>query len=188
MIKDLVLRNRSYRKFYGNYIIDASKLLEFISLARVTASAANRQPLKYYLSNTEDVNDKIFETLSWAGYLKDWQGPEPEERPSAYIVILGDSSISKDFGIDPGIVLQTILLSAVEDGLGGCIFASIKKQQLAENLDIPEQYQILYVLALGKPKETVIIDDIIGDDIKYWRDENQIHHVPKRTMDELIIK
>ena len=187
MIKDLVLKNRSYRRFYEDYKIDSQTLENFIELVRFTPSAANKQALKYMLSNSEEVNTKIFETLAWAGYLKDWNGPDPGERPSAYIVVLGDTKIAKDFNVDPGIVMQTILLGAVEKGLGGCIFASIKRSLLADNLAIPERYQILNVVALGKPNEDVVIDDIADDDIKYWRDENSIHHVPKRTVNELIL-
>ncbi len=187
MLKDLVLKNRSYRRFHEDYIVDSGTMLDLVALARITPSAANRQPLKYILSNTIEKNAKIFETLAWAGYLKDWPGPEPGERPSAYIVVLGDTEIIKDFNADPGITMQTMLLGAVEKGLGGCIFASVKRSLLSKNLDIPERYNILYVIALGKPKENVIIDDIIDDNIKYWRDDNLNHHVPKRTMDEIIL-
>ena len=188
MFKELVKKNRSYRKFYGDYIIDSQILLDLIELTRITPSAANRQPLKYILSNSEDRNAKIFKTLAWAGYLKDWQGPEPGERPSAYILVLGDTEVAKDFSVDPGIVMQTILLGAVEKDLGGCMFGSIKRSKLAEYLEISERYQILYVIALGKPNEKVVIDDIKDDNIKYWRDENLTHHVPKRPVDDLILK
>lgn len=187
MFKELVLKNRSYRRFYENYIIDSQTLLGLIELVRLTPSSVNKQPLKYVLSNSEEKNEKIFQTLSWAGYLKDWDGPAPGERPSAYIVVLGDTLIAKDFSVDPGIVMQTVLLGAVEKGLGGCMFGSIKRSLLAKNLLIPEQYQILYVIALGKPNETVIIEDVVEDDIKYWRDNDSTHHVPKRTLDELIL-
>jgi len=187
MLKDLVLKNRSYRRFQEDAEIKKETLKSFIELARITPSGANRQPLKYILSNSVEKNAKIFETLAWAGYLKDWPGPDQGERPSAYIVVLGDTEISKDFGVDPGIVMQTILLKAAEEGLGGCMFGSIKRSLLSDNLSIPERYQILYVIALGKPVEDVVIDDILDDDIKYWRDENSRHHVPKRVVDELIL-
>ena len=187
MLKDLVLKNRSYRRFHEDYIVDSGTMLDLVALARITPSAANRQPLKYILSNTTEKNGKIFETLAWAGYLKDWSGPLPGERPSAYIVVLGDTDIITDFNADPGITMQTILLGAVEEGLGGCIFGSIKRSLLAENLDLPERYQILYVIALGKPKENIILHDIVDDNIKYWRDDASNHHVPKRTLDEVIL-
>ncbi len=188
MIKDLVLKNRSYRRFHEDYIIDSQTLLDFVQLTRFSPSAANRQPLKYILSNTEDKNIKIFETLAWAGYLKDWGGPETGERPSAYIVVLGDTEIDiKYLDVNAGIAMQSILLGAVEKELGGCIFGSVKRTLLSEKLSIPDRYKILYVIALGKPKENVIIDDIAGDDIKYWRDDDSNHHVPKRRVEELIL-
>ena len=161
MLNDLVLKNRSYRRFQENHKIGSETLRDLIALARVTPSAANRQPVKYILSNSVEKNAKIFETLSWAGYLKNWPGPKPGERPSAYIIVLGDTEIIKDFSADPGIAMQTILLGAVEIGLGGCIFGSVKRSLLAENLNIPERYQILFVIALGKPIETIILEDMI---------------------------
>jgi nitroreductase len=187
MLKDLVVKSRSYRRFYADHKIDSQTLKNYMELVRFTPSAANKQPLKFILSNSEERNAKIFETLSWAGYLTDWPGPEPVERPSAYIVVLGDTEITKDFSVDSGIVMQTILLKATEEGFGGCIFGSIKRSLLAKNLTIPERYQIMYVVALGKPKETVVIDDVVGDNIKYWRDDKLNHHVPKRTLDDLIL-
>lgn len=186
-IKDLIKKNRSYRRFDNNRRIPRSELEYFVELARNTASAANRQPLKYFLSRDEETNNKIFTTLSWAGYLKNWKEPIKEERPSAYIVVLGDTAITRKYFCDAGIVLQTMLLGAVEKGMGGCIFAAIDKEKLRSNLELDDRYEILYVLALGKPVEEVVIEDMKNDDIKYWRDENQVHHVPKRPLDELII-
>ena len=80
------------------------------------------------------------------------------------------------------------MLGATEAGLGGCIIASIKREELSNELSIPDNFEILLVLALGKPVENVIIEDIKDDDVKYWRDSNNNHHVPKRSLNELIIK
>ncbi len=125
--------------------------------------------------------------MAWAAYLKDWDGPEEGEKPSGYIIILGDTRLTKNFLCDHGIVSQSMLLGAVEKGLGGCIFASIKREQLKELLKLDEHFEVLLVIALGKPKEEVIVEDMVNDDIKYYRDGQQVHHVPKRTLDELII-
>lgn len=188
MLKDLILKNRSYRRFDESKKISREELLELVNLARLSPSAANRQPLKYYLSYDKETNEKIFSALAWAAYLKDWKGPAEGERPSAYIVILGDKKITENFNVDPGIAAQSILLGATEKGLGGCIFASVTRGKLRELLDISSQYEILYVLALGYPAEKVQIEDINeSGDIKYWRDENQIHHVPKRSLSEIVI-
>jgi len=92
------------------------------------------------------------------------------------------------FGPDHGIAAQSILLGATEAGLGGCIIATIRKERLRQELSIPDHYEILLVLALGKPKEIVEIEVIGPDgDIKYWRDDQGIHHVPKRSLDEIIV-
>jgi len=188
MIRDLILKNRSYRRFYQNHKIDESTLRELVDLARMSGSGANKQPLKYILSCDAEKNDKIFPTLKWAGYLSEWVGPEEGERPSAYIIILGDTEISKAFGVDHGIAEQSILLGAVEKGLGGCIIASVSREELRKNLNIPERYEILHVIALGKPKEKIVLEDLPDDgSIKYWRDENQTHHVPKRLLSEIIL-
>ena len=189
MIKELIKKNRTYRRFYEDFAIERNTLEELVNLARLSASAANRQPLKYILSCEKDKNDLIFPTLAWAGYLKDWPGPDEEERPSAYIIMLLDTEISKNYWCDPGIAAQSILLGATEKGLGGCIFASVKKDELRSVLKINERYEILYVLAVGKPKEKVVLETVRTDrDIKYWRDNQGVHHVPKRSLREIILE
>ncbi|MFW5873076.1 MAG: nitroreductase family protein [Bacillota bacterium] len=186
--KELVKGNRSYRRYDEEYDLKRKDLEYFIDLARMTASAANRQPLKYYLANDTETNEKIFETLSWAGYIEDWDEPKKGERPSGYIVILGDKTISKNYFCDPGIAAQTILLGAREKELGGCIFAAINKEKLRNNLDISNKFEILYVISLGKPVEKVVLEEMDdNDNIKYWRDEEQVHHVPKRGLNQIII-
>ena len=188
MIREIVLKNRSYRRFYQDVDIEKETLKELVDLARLSASSMNIQPLKYILSCDPQKNAVIFQYLGWAGYLKDWPGPEEGERPSAYIIILGDKEIRKSFSVDPGIAAQSILLGATERGFGGCMFGSTKKDPLCKDLNIPEQYDILLTIALGKPKEEIQLDDLApGGDIKYWRDENDVHHVPKRLLEDIIL-
>lgn len=187
-IRELVLKNRSYRRFYQNEKIERTLLEELVDLARLSSSGANLQHLKYVLSNEPDKNEIIFRHLKWAAYLKDSNGPEEGEKPSAYIIVLGDKEISGNFFWDHGIACQSILLGACEKGLGGCMFGSVDKKGLAEKLDIPERYDILVVIALGKPKEKVVLEDLNETgDIKYWRDENGVHHVPKRKLKDIIL-
>ncbi len=190
MLKDLVLKNRSYRRFHENERIDPALLRQLVDLARLSPSAANLQPLKYVLSHTPEQNAAIFENLAWAGYLTDWDGPEEGERPAAYITILCDTQISKKSVCDHGIAAQSILLGAVERGLGGCMLGSLRRPQLMEVLGLTDShYEILVVVALGKPKEEVVVERVDeSGDIKYWRDENGTHHVPKRGLDEIIIE
>lgn len=189
MIKDIVAKNRSYRRFYGEKAVTMEQLRELIDLARMSPSMANRQPLKYVLVCDKDMNEKVFENLAWAGYLRDWDGPIPTERPTAYIVMLRDKTLSKVATTDEGIHVQSMLLGAVEEGLGGCVIGNVKKDNVMKLLNISDDYEIVFVVALGYPKEEVVMDPMGEDgDVKYWRDENQVHHVPKRSVEELILK
>ncbi len=188
MLRDLILANRSYRRFDQQVAVNRQTLMELVDLARLSASAANRQPLKYLLSWEPEKNARIFPYLAWAGYLTNWPGPAEGERPAAYIVILGDTRISPSFGCDHGIAAQSILLGAVEKGLGGCMIGSVDREGLRRELQIPQPLEMLLVLALGKPKETVVLETVgPTGDVRYWRDAAGVHHVPKRRLEDLII-
>lgn len=188
MITDLIAANRSCRRFDENHALDLNTLEELVDLARLSASGANLQPLKYILTCRPELNAEIFRCLGWAAYLKDWAGPQPGERPAAYIVILGDSNISKDFGVDHGIAAQSILLGARDKGLAGCMIGSINRKDLRAILNVQPHLKILLALAIGKPKEKIVIETVGPDgDIRYWRDEQAVHHVPKRSLSEIIV-
>lgn len=188
MLADLIKKCRSYRRFYQDIDIKQDDLLAMIDNARLSASGKNAQSLKYIISNTPENNAQIFPHLMWAGYLKDWPGPQEGERPAAYIIMLNDTEISTNYFCDDGIAAQSILLTATEKGFGGCIIASVSRDDLRDELSISKRYEIVQVIALGKPKETVVIDPIGPDgSYKYWRDENQVHHVPKRSLGDIII-
>ncbi|MCL0048487.1 nitroreductase family protein [Dehalococcoidia bacterium] len=188
MIDDLIRSTRSFRRFDQSVTLTRQVLVELLDLARHSASARNLQPLKYILSWEPETNAQIFSTLTWAAALKDWGGPAEGERPSAYIIVLGDTEVTTHFGCDHGIASQNIMLGARERGLGGCMLASINRPKLRAALNIPDRYEILLVLAIGKPAETVIIEPLGTDgDIGYWRDSQGIHHVPKRSLDEIIV-
>ena len=187
-LKDLIFKTRSYRRFDESQRIGSKTIESLIDLARLSSSGANRQPLKYLIYNAPEDCERVFPSIAWAGYLEEWPGPEKGERPSGYIIILGDKSITEVFGVDHGIAAQSIMLGATEAGLGGCIIASIKREELRGELKIPDKFDILLILALGKPVEKIIIDEIKGGDVKYWRDSEKNHHVPKRKLNELIIK
>jgi nitroreductase len=189
MIADLIKKNRSFRRFYQDHVLDIETLTDLVDLARLSASAANLQPLRYILSVDSQKNSQIFSCLAWAAYLKDWKGPEEGEKPSGYIIILNDFEKANDFvGYDCGIASQSILLGAREKGLAGCMLASINRKQLRESFNIDVQYKILLVIALGKPKEEVVIETLGSDDnIRYWRDNEGVHHVPKRSLKDIIL-
>lgn len=185
---ELVKANRSCRRFDNAHKIGCSTLRQLVNLARNSASAANMQPLKYIISADEEKNEEIFSCLSWAAYLTDWKSPEKNERPAGYIVIMGDHSVADKFWCDHGIAAQSILLGARAAGLAGCMFGAINTKKLKQFLNIGEHLEVKLVIAIGKPVEKHKID-AVGEDgnIKYFRDENQVHHVPKRKLDDIII-
>ena len=187
MLKELVARNRSYRRFYQNERISEETLKEFVDLARMAGSTANSAQMFYARKTGAAFSKEMARSVRVA--LKDWDGPEEGERPAAYIVILCDQSIAKNKMWDEGIAAQTILLGAAEQGFGGCMIGSINRSRLADVLRLDEErYSIGLVLALGKPKEQVVVVPI-GEDgsTAYYRDENQVHYVPKRSLEDIIV-
>lgn len=190
MLKDLVLKSRSYRRFYGDEKILDSDLLDLVELARSCPSAANLQPLKFRIVNDEEENEKLFQCLHWAGALPEWGGPKGDEKPAAYIIMLTDLRIAKNAATDTGIMAQTMMLGAVEKGLGGCMLGAIDRPEILKLFDISaEDYEVSLVLAFGKPKEDVKLVPIPeSGSTKYFRDENQVHYVPKRSLEELLLK
>ncbi|NTW54372.1 MAG: nitroreductase family protein [Chlorobaculum sp.] len=186
--RELVTRSRSIRRFDESFDVSEATFRELVELACYTPSAANRQPLRFLPVTGADMLDKVFPCLRWAGYLKEWSGPEPGERPPAALVMLCRKDADADAACDSGIAAQTIMLGAAEKELGGCIIAAIDRERLMASLGISDGWTVLLVIALGKPAETVVIDQIEpGGDIRYWRDQYGIHHVPKRRLDELLV-
>ena len=183
----LITQTRSCRRFDEAAPISLETLRSLIDLARLAGSAKNLQPLRYMLINDPALTEKVFPHLGWAGYLSDWPGPVEGERPTAYIACLLDTRISDRDQSDLGIASQNILLGATALGLAGCRIGSISPR-LRDVLALPDHLELLLVLALGRPRETVRIEPMgLDNDPRYWRDKNGIHHVPKRTVDDLLI-
>jgi nitroreductase len=188
MLKDLVLKNRSYRRFDNSVAIPMTTLEELVALATVCPSAANKQPLRFILCTARTDNDAIFNCLKWAAYLKDWDGPLPAERPSAYIVMLNTAKDWDFAKYDLGITAQTMLLGAVEKGLGGCMLGAIDREKLRAHFSLNQEIEISLVLALGKPVEDVRIVELPADgSIRYYRDEAGVHYVPKRSQADVVL-
>jgi len=187
LFKDLVRKNRSYRRFDASKSVSSEDLTDIINTARLTPSAANLQPIRYWVTNKKEENDKVFSTLKWAGYLPEWDGPEEKEQPTAYIILLFDNAMKK-FSFDEGIVAQTITLAAVEKGYGCCILQNCNSKRLFELLGIDaDKYTFSSVIAIGIPVETVVIEEIKDGNVKYYRNKQGVHYVPKRTLDEIIL-
>jgi nitroreductase len=187
MLKELLLKNRSYRRFRETEPVTGEMLREWVGLARLCPSGRNAQPLKY--RPVTDVNERaaLFATLSWAGYLKGWDGPAEGERPAAYLVQLLDTRVAADCFCDDGIQALAILLGATGAGFGGCIVKAFREEPLRKALSLPPWLVPRHVIALGRPAERVVLEEMQGDDYKYWRDADGTHHVPKRPLDELMV-
>ena len=187
--KELVKLNRTCRRYDASKKISRNTLVDLIDDVRYMPSGTNKQALRFALSCDEEINRNIYEGLLWAGYLKDWSGPIEEERPTAYIVIAYEKDYGKPMIEDVGIAAQTIALSARSKGMATCIIKSYKEAIVKDALGLGEDIGLLLVMPIGYPVEEVVVDDIRkGDDIKYYRDSNNVHHVPKILTDDLIIK
>ncbi|MCH5234682.1 MAG: nitroreductase family protein [Muribaculaceae bacterium] len=190
MLSELLKKDRSYRRFDESFKIEADTLKKLVGLTRCCSSGRNLQPLKYFMASDEDRCEQIFPLLKWAGYLKEWDGPEKGERPSAYLIQCLDTDLTKNYHCDDGLQLQAITLGATALGLGCCIIKSFNAEKLKEILSLDEYLSPLYVVAIGKPVEKVVIEELkdAGEEgIKYYRTPDKVHHVPKRSQEELLI-
>lgn len=186
-LRDLVLANRSCRRFDRAVPVPEATLRELVDLARQTASAGNLQPLRYILVTDPETSALVFPNLVFAAWLKGWT-PAEDERPTAYVVMVADTAVSGKSAHDQGIAAQTILLGAVEAGYAGCILASINRPALARLFGLPEGLEPALVLALGRPAEKRVIDELApGGDTRYYRDAEGVHHVPKRPLSGIIL-
>jgi len=186
---ELLRKNRSYRRFDQRRRIDRQTLVELVELARLCPSSSNRQPLKFIVACSPEEAARVFPYLAWAGAIKDWDGPAEGERPAAYILILGDKQVRGEFHLDPGIAAQSMLLGAVQQGLGGCMIAAIDHRGLRRELNLPERFEICLAVALGHPAETVVLEEMKHPgEFDYWRDAEGVHHVPKRPLAELLLE
>lgn len=186
-IKHLSNTTRSYRRFRQIYPVTPELMTQWVDNARVTASAGNKQPLRYRIVTGKDQCAQIFETLTWAAALPDWDGPEEGQRPTGYIIMATDSETFKGelWRFDAGIAAQTIMLSSTEEGFGGCIMLSFKRGELKKILSMPEDLEPVLVLALGRPIEDIRLVDAVQGDTTYYRDEQQVHYVPKRKLEDI---
>ena len=187
-IEHLAHTTRSNRRFREIFPVTPALMEKWVDNTRYCASTKNLQPLRYHVVADADTNAKVFDTLAWAGYLTDWDGPEPGERPTGYIVMAVDTDLCspKACQIDVGICAQTIMLGATEEGFGGCMIMLFKKAELKEILDMPENLEPVLVLALGRPIEDIRVVDMKDGDYKYYRDENKVHYVPKRSLESIL--
>ncbi len=189
-MKDIISQTRTYRKFDSSYQISNESLLEIIELGRLAGSARNCQPWQYLPVVDKNMCDAIFPHLAWAGYLTEWKGPAENQRPTAYILCFLNTQWLKvsrqEAAFDLGIASQNMLLGATSLGLGGCRIGAFSPK-LANLFTLPEHLELAHVIALGKPAEKVVLEECQDENIKYWRDKSNVHHVPKRKLFDIVL-
>ncbi|MDI9497161.1 MAG: nitroreductase family protein [Bacillota bacterium] len=187
--KKLVLETRSVRRFQQEPAPGREQLEAWVDLARRTPSATNRQPLRYLVVAGAEDCARLFPSLHWAGALKDWPGPAEGERPTGYVLLLRDSRLSKTREHDEGIAAYALQLAARADGYGSCMLGAIERDRIRAEFSLPEWCEIILVLAFGIQGETIVLEDA-GTGVaspSYYRDADSVHHVPKRTLKDVLI-
>ena len=179
-----VISRRSIRRFQQKPI-KLELLKMFVNAARLAPSAANLQPLEFLVVNKKELCNKVFETISWAGYIKPKWTPSPQERPAAYIVMLIKNAENKWYLRDVSLSSENIVIAAEGERIGSCILCNIDRDKIRQILKIPEKIIIDSIIALGYKDEKSVIEDF-KDNVEYWRDENNIMHVPKRKLDDVV--
>jgi len=188
-ITELIKKTRTFRRFHEERRLTTDSLRGLVEMVRFGGSARNCQPLQFLILHTQEDCEKIFPLLGWAGYLRHWKGPSPGERPSAYIICLLNRDRLKgsvaEAHFDLGIATQNMLLVAMEQGIGGCRIGSFSPK-IHQLLSLDKTHEVLLVLALGVPREIVQLEDVRNNEVRYWRDRDQVHHVPKRTLEDVL--
>lgn len=186
MIAELVKSARTTRRFDESKPISRDELVQLIDIARLCPSGGNQQPLRYRIVSDPDECAALFPYLAWAGALKDWSGPAEGERPTGYLILLGAKAEGSN--TDVGIAAQTIQLAAREMGYGACMMGAIQRDKIRDVIVRDQGYAVLLVIALGVPAETVVIEPMPADgSASYWRSEDGVHHVPKRSLEDVLV-
>lgn len=189
-LRELVEKNRSYRGYDESYHFTKEQLLEYVDLTRFTAASINIQPLKYHITYDPAEAETVFALTKWARALPQMKLPHDGMHPTGFITICQDKNVSANvgrFSKDVGIVAQTILLAAVEEGLGGCMIGNYDPEEVKRVMNFPDNLEPLLIVALGKPAEDIRIVPVPADgNTNYYRDENDVHYVPKRSLEDIL--
>jgi nitroreductase len=183
-ILEIMKSRRSIRRFKQKPI-EIETLKEFVNAGRLAPSAANLQPVEFFIVNDKNICAKIFDTIGWAAYIKPTWKPDENERPIAYILLLISDIKNKYYLRDVSFATENIVIAAESKKIGTCVICNINKEKIREILNIPNNYEIDSLIALGYKAEYPVVEDF-KDTVKYWRDENQILHVPKRKLEKII--
>ena len=185
-VYDAIQKRRSIRKFTQEPIAKET-LMKLVDCARLAAYPVNLQPLKFKMIDDTALLKKVFPCTRWAGFLQDG-APKEGERPTAYILILGDKNIkaNSDFQVENGAAGATITLAATGEGIASCWLGAINRDELRKIFDIPENLTVLDLIALGYPAQKSQAVSIKDGDHKYYLNEENVLQVPKRSLEEVL--
>lgn len=183
-VYDAIISRRSIRRFQQKPI-DLEVIKKCVNAGRLAPSAANLQPLEYIIVIDKTLRALLFEALHWAAYIQPKWTPKETERPTAYIVVLVKDTQNPYYERDVGFATENIVLAAEGEGLGSCILCNIERTKIQELCNIPLTLAVDSVIALGHKAEKSVVEDL-KDSVKYWRDEKDVLHVPKRKLDDII--
>lgn len=185
---ELALKARSCRRFVEDQPLGYADLDWLCACARLAPSGRNAQELRFIEIVEKETCAKVFAHTRWAGAIKDGI-PKEGERPTAFIAVLMPEKSSEVLCFDMGIACQTIQLAATSRGWGCCMIYSYDHKEVADILNIPENLKPGLLLALGLAlEERAVSNARAGDSLKYWRDDQGVHHVPKLELEDLVLK
>ncbi len=182
-LESLLKRNRSYRGFDASRVVTEADLLKMLEVVPWVASGMNAQPLRFKLVTGADAA-LVHPLVKLGAALPEEHLPHPGEEPSAYLIVCSAAS-GKVVDMDLGFAAQSILLKAVEMGLGGIFILNFQADALREALQLP--LPPLAVIGLGKPLERIFLVPVKeGTDLNYYRKDGA-HFVPKLQMEDLVL-
>jgi len=185
-LMEAIGKRRSIRRFspepLNNY-----DLYEMVQAARLAPQAANIQPIRYCLVHQQPLLGPVFECTKWAGYFENYAPPEGH-RPQGYVVILVDEKLKGRWtDTDVGAAVENMLLTATSKGLGACWIGSVDRDRVRHILGIPEEFSIHSIVAVGHPAQESVWEEKNSESIKYYLDDENKLHVPKRRMGEILV-
>ncbi len=149
---DAIKKRRSVRHFSDEPVKD-EELEEIMKAAMYAPSAADCRPMHYIVVKEENTRKKLSEITKWSRFL---------ERAPINIVLCADLRNAKRWVEDSAIAGEHIMLQATDLGLGTC-WAQVRggdredgrnpEEIVKELLEIPPNYRVLCVIAVGKPEK-----------------------------------
>ena len=183
-LDSLLKKNRSYRGYDSSRVVSREDLLRLLEVVPYVGSGMNAQPLRFKLVCGADAT-LIHPLVKLGAALPEEHLPHSGEEPSAYIVVCSTAPASRVVDIDLGIAAQSILLKAVENGLGGIFILNFKASEVREALGLP--YDPIAILGIGKAKENIfLVEAQSPSDLSYYRKDG-VHFVPKLGVKDLEI-